>query len=78
MNKERLIDLAKQAGWEYADDDRGFEPLWRFAARVRADRQWVGLNQEEVMESWEEIQDGDWAPDFYAVIEAKLKELNKC
>ena len=37
MNKERLIDLAKQAGWEYADDDRGFEPLWRFAALVRAD-----------------------------------------
>jgi len=31
------IELAKQAGWEYADDDRGFEPLWRFAELVRAD-----------------------------------------
>ena len=32
-----VIELAKQAGWEYADDDRGFEPLWRFAELVRAD-----------------------------------------
>jgi len=31
-----LIELAKQAGWEYADDDRGFEPLWKFAALVIA------------------------------------------
>lgn len=37
---------------------------------------WVGLTDEEVMDSWEEIRDGDWAPDFYAVIEAKLKEKN--
>jgi len=37
MSKERLIELAKQAGWEYANDDRGFEPLWAFAELVRAD-----------------------------------------
>jgi hypothetical protein len=37
MNKERMIELAKKAGWEYADDDRGFEPLWDFAELVRAD-----------------------------------------
>jgi len=30
------IELAKEAGWEYADDDRGFEPLWHFAALVAA------------------------------------------
>jgi hypothetical protein len=41
-----------------------------------AQRQWVGLSHEEVMDSWDEIRDGDWAPDFYAVIEAKLKERN--
>ena len=35
MKKE--IELAKQAGWEYADDDRGFAPLWRFAELIRAD-----------------------------------------
>jgi hypothetical protein len=28
------------------------------------------------MDSWDEIRDGDWAPDFYEVIEAKLKERN--
>jgi hypothetical protein len=31
------IEMAREAGWEYADDDRGFEPLWDFAALVRAD-----------------------------------------
>jgi hypothetical protein len=36
MNKEKLIELAKQAGWEYADNDRGFEPLWDFAKLVAA------------------------------------------
>ncbi len=41
-----------------------------------AQRTWVGLTHDEVMESWDEIRDGDWAPDFYAVIEAKLKEKN--
>ena len=30
MTKDEMILLAKEAGWEYADDDRGFEPLWAF------------------------------------------------
>lgn len=34
---ERDIELAKQAGWEYADNDSGFEPLWEFADLIRAD-----------------------------------------
>jgi hypothetical protein len=36
MTKEELIRMAREAGWEYADDDRGFEPLWHFAALVAA------------------------------------------
>lgn len=35
MNQE-LIDMAKQAGWEYAHGDSGYEPLWKFAALVAA------------------------------------------
>ena len=34
---ETLIKMAKEAGWEYAHGDSGYEPLWRFAALVRAD-----------------------------------------
>lgn len=30
------IELAKQAGWQYADNDAGFEPLWEFAKLVEA------------------------------------------
>lgn len=29
-----IIELAKQAGWEYAHNDSGFEPLWAFAKLV--------------------------------------------
>lgn len=36
MTKERLIELARAAGWQYADGDSGYEPLWRFAALVAA------------------------------------------
>ena len=32
-----IIEIAREAGWEYADGDDGYEPLWRFAALVRAD-----------------------------------------
>jgi|Laugresbdmm110sd_1035091.scaffolds.fasta_scaffold46143_4 hypothetical protein len=35
MNQE-LIDMAKQAGWQYAHGDSGYEPLWKFAALVAA------------------------------------------
>ena len=44
------IELAKQAGWEYADDDRGFEPLWRFAELVRADERNSWPAEMEAME----------------------------
>ena len=34
MTKEEMIELAKQAGWEYAHGESGFEPLWAFARLV--------------------------------------------
>ena len=36
MTKDNMIRLAKEAGWEYADGDDGYEPLWRFAHLVAA------------------------------------------
>ena len=34
MNKEELICMAKEAGWQYAHGDSGYEPLWEFAKLV--------------------------------------------
>ena len=34
MNKNEMIELAKQSGWEYAHGESGFEPLWAFAKLV--------------------------------------------
>jgi hypothetical protein len=31
---DELIEMAKQAGWQYAHGDSGFEPLWAFAKLV--------------------------------------------
>jgi len=34
MTQDEMIDLAKQAGWQYAHGESGFEPLWDFAKLV--------------------------------------------
>ena len=36
MTQDEMIDLAKQAGWQYAHGESGFEPLWAFARLVAA------------------------------------------
>ena len=36
MNREDIIRMAREAGWQYADGDDGYNPLWRFAALVAA------------------------------------------
>ena len=35
VNSKTLIEMAREAGWQYADGDDGYEPLWRFAELVR-------------------------------------------
>ena len=34
MTQDETIELAKQAGWQYAHGESGFEPLWVFAKLV--------------------------------------------
>ena len=36
MTQDEMIELAKQAGWQYAHGDSGYEPLWAFAKLVAA------------------------------------------
>jgi hypothetical protein len=36
MKQDEMIDLAKQAGWQYAHGESGFEPLWAFAKLATA------------------------------------------
>lgn len=36
VTKDDMIRLAKEAGWQYADGDDGYEPLWAFARLVVA------------------------------------------
>jgi hypothetical protein len=36
MNRDDMIRLAREAGWEYANGDDGYDPLWRFAGLVVA------------------------------------------
>jgi hypothetical protein len=71
------VGEAFKMAWNMARTTNGFLKLLSGEApSPAAQRTWVGLSHEEVMDSWDEIRDGDWAPDFYAVIEAKLKERN--
>ena len=66
-NQLNAINAFEQRNFAIVNMDKFSQP---------AHREWVGLTKDEVMASWEEIRLGDWAPDFYAVIEAKLKERN--
>ena len=34
MTNDEMIDMAKQAGWQYAHGESGYEPLWAFAKLV--------------------------------------------
>ena len=36
LSKDEIIRMAREAGWQYADGDDGYKPLWRFAALVAA------------------------------------------
>ena len=36
MTKDDLIRLAREAGWDYANDSSGFDPLWKFGELVAA------------------------------------------
>lgn len=36
LKQKGLIRMAREAGWQYADGDKGYSPLWRFAALVEA------------------------------------------
>jgi hypothetical protein len=36
MTQDEMIEMARQAGWEYAHGESGFEPLWVFAKLVAA------------------------------------------
>jgi hypothetical protein len=70
MTPDEMIALAKEAGWEYATDDRGFEPLWRFAALVAAaEREACARVCEEEAADFEQMANGcsdgryDWKAD---------------
>jgi hypothetical protein len=78
---DEMVQAATDEYDEWSVDNKGTTECIRAmlvkalkATPPAAQRQWVSLTHEEVMDSWDEIRDGDWAPDFYEVIEAKLKE----
>lgn len=52
MTKDELICMARDAGWQYADDDDGYDPLWRFAALVET----ATRNNPWTQEHWTEYE----------------------
>jgi hypothetical protein len=36
MTRDNMIKLAREAGWEYANNYSGFDPLWKFGELVAA------------------------------------------
>ena len=77
-----IIELAKEAGFAIYDNEirsvEGEEKnLERFAALVRAEREWVDLTDDEMEKAWAEKRDThNWHECTRAVI-AAFKEKNK-
>jgi hypothetical protein len=67
MSPEQLIELAKQAGWQYAHGESGYEPLWAFAHLV------AQLERERIATSIERLPFGDTAASF-AIYVRELKD----
>lgn len=53
MDKETVIALAREAGWQYADGDAGYDPLWRFATLVAAHE------REAILDEWSDRVQSD-------------------
>ena len=71
MNREDMIRMAREAGWQYADGDSGYEPLWAFAALV------AEHERERILAMCKEgLWDGDGIRFHLKQKEAKLKEKN--
>ena len=58
MTKEELIDMARKSGWEYADDESGFESLWAFAKLVAEKEREACAKVCE--ENATDLSEGDW------------------
>jgi len=57
MNREDMIRMAKEAGWQYAHGESGYEPLWEFAALVAsAEREACAEICDGFYLSWIDIQ----------------------
>ena len=67
-----VIELAKEAGFTDYYPDR----LTRFAALVRAEREWVDLTDDELNSLWNGNTEGGWLGLFRAVI-AAFKDKQK-
>jgi len=49
MTKDEMIELAKQAGWQYEDGENIFEALWAFGSLV-AEKEGEAIAQ--MVEPW--------------------------
>jgi hypothetical protein len=61
MTQDEMLKMAKQAGWQYAHNDSGYEPLWAFAKLVAA------KEREACMEACEKTitsQRSAWGANF--------------
>ena len=52
MTREKLIELAREAGWDYANDSSGYDPLWKFGELVAA----AERNRTWTQDHWTEYE----------------------
>ena len=69
MNREDMIRMAKEAGWQYAHGDSGYEPLWEFATLV------ASAERKKSLQLWMLLDDIDTADDIAKADDAVYRSL---
>jgi hypothetical protein len=72
MTRDDMIKLAREAGWEYANNYSGFDPLWKFGELVAA----AERNRTWTQDHWTEYERSIAATEREACATVCDKETN--
>ena len=74
MTRDDIIRMAREAGWQYADGDDGYNPLWRFADLVAA-----AEREAMIADGWRHCAQGQRTTQFCGQLEAAVAaEREEC
>jgi len=73
MTRDDMIKLAREAGWEYANNYSGFDPLWKFGELVAAAEREACANVCDSYDVADDVCSSDTAEGIAIAIRARVQ-----